>query len=618
MKKFFKFLSIFFKWCWTILSFSRQLLLNLLFIGVLIAIYFNFIMKDTEYSNYMEQHAHALLVDLSGPIVEKAYSHTPYDLAIRALSGRTNVTETVLFDVVAKIRTAANDNNINGMVLNLDYMSKTSLTTLQYIAKAIKEFKATGKPVIAFGDNYSQSQYYLASYADEVIMIPEGLVSLKGYGVYNLYYKNLLKSLNINTHIFRGGAYKSYVEPYIRTDMSQKARENNSIWLKQLWSTYINDIATNRGVTAESLSLDTERLLDAIKIENGDYAAVAQNLGLVDVLLTRQQTHTRLAEIFGSDGQDSYNYTSIYGYHAKDLTPSKTDQIAVVVASGTIIDGSAGEGTVGGDTTAAILRTARFNDAIKAVILRVDSSGGSAYASEIIHHEVNALVNAGKPVVVSMSDVAASGGYSISSSANRILAQAATITGSIGVISIYNTIEDALAKCGIYSDGIGTTPFVGLQTTRPMPEKISEILQLSTDHSYQHFIEQVANDRHISVADVQLIAQGQVWTGHDAMKYGLVDQIGDFDDAIVIAAELANISEYSLNWMHEPLTPIQQLFYDIIAQVMTTVSIDTQFERPSIIKRLATSAISEIHNLNNLNDPNGRYTLCQNCSYFDN
>ncbi|MDD1794288.1 signal peptide peptidase SppA [Enterovibrio makurazakiensis] len=618
MKTLFKFLGNVLKWCWKLLGFARQLVLNLLFIAIFVMIYY--VMTDDYVAKQepVEQPVQALLLDISGPIVEKQRRIDPYDFATRNLFGQQVEFENVLFDIVEQIRDAAKDDNINGMVLSLSDMSETSLTKLRYIAKAINEFKATGKPVVAIGGHYNQSQYYLASYADDIYMAPDGAVLLRGYGTYNLYFKDLLEKLDITTHVFRVGTYKSFVEPYTRTEMSEEARESNAVWLNQLWGAFVEDVASNRDIDANRLSPNTETLLEELKAANGDFALLAQRLGLVDELLTRQQIRMKLAEKFGSDGEDSFNYVSMYDYSSFQFNMPKAEQIAVVVASGAIVDGFESEGTVGGDTTAALLRDARLNDAVKAVVLRVDSPGGSAFASEVIRNEVEALKEAGKPVVVSMSSVAASGGYWISTSANRILAQPTTITGSIGIFGILTTFEDALAKYGVYNDGIGTTPFAGVGVTRALPEGVSDIMQLGIENGYQRFIGLVASQRNLSIEDVDNVAQGRVWTGYDAMKRGLVDQLGDFDDAIAVAAELAQLEDYSLNWLEEPLTPAQQFIYDFVNQVMVKFELGMNVKLSPIVQQFANTAVNEINTLNNFNDPNGQYALCPNCSYYEN
>lgn len=619
MKKLFTFIGNLLTWVWKTISFTRQLILNLLFIGLIAGIYFlvtaGLPLNSGKSDSLPEKQA--LLVDLSGPIVEKQRRIDPYDFATKNLFGNNIQVENLLYDIVEQIRAAAKDDNINGMVLNLTDMSETSLTKMRYIAKSIEEFKAAGKEVVAIGGNYSQSQYYLSSYADEIYMPPDGALLLQGYGTYNLYLKDLLDKLDINTHVFRVGTYKSFVEPYTRTEMSEEARQVNSVWLNQLWAAYLADVAINRGATIEVLSPSAEALLENLKTVNGDFAQLALNMGLVDALLTRPEMRAKLAEKFGHDEErDTFKYVSIYDYQADTTALPHADQIAVVVVSGAIIDGPEINGTAGGDTIASLLRDARLRDEIKAVVLRIDSPGGSAFASEVIRNEVDALKKANKPIVVSMSSVAASGGYWIASSANSILAQPTTITGSIGVFGIITTFEKTLAKYGVYNDGIGTTPFSGVGITRALPAQIGDIMQLGVENSYTRFINLVSTQRAMSVADVEKVAQGRVWTGYDAMTRGLVDKMGDFDDAITTAASLAKIDDYSLNWMEEPLTQTQQLIYELLHNVQIKLDWFSNIQFGGVSTLLTDKVIKEINQINNFNDPNGQYALCANCEYY--
>lgn len=619
MKTLFIFLSNVVSGMWKTITFTRQLLLNLLFIGLIVGIYSLFTMEHSynEVKPKKSLEKQALLLDLSGPIVEKKQRIAPFDLASQSLFEKPLKIENQLFEIVEKIRSAAKDQNINGMVLNLSELSETSLTKLRYIAKSIEEFKETGKEVIAIGAHYNQSQYYLSSYADEIYISPDGAVLLQGYGSYNLYLKDLLDKWKVNTHVFRVGTYKSFVEPYTRTDMSDAAREANSVWLNQLWDAYGSDVAINRGSHPEVFSPTAEKYLSDMKAVNGDFAQLALKMGLVNTLLTRPQIRTKLAEKFGGDGKDSFEYVSIYDYSPSDLTLPQTDQIAVIVASGTIIDGSEMQGTIGGDTLASLLRKARLDDKIKAVVLRIDSPGGSAFASEVIRVEVEALKNANKPIVASMSSVAASGGYWIATSANRILAQPTTITGSIGVFGILTTLEKTLAEQGVYNDGVGTTPFAGVGITRVLPEKMSEIMQLSVENAYDRFLKLVSSERNLSINEVDKVAQGRVWTGLDAMNHGLVDELGDFDDAIAVAASLAKIDAYSLNWMEEPMTPTQKFLNDLLHVASETFDLENTATLSSTSKWLTDTFFKEVNNFNNFNDPNGQYALCSGCNYYE-
>ncbi|MGL5290297.1 MAG: signal peptide peptidase SppA, partial [Vibrionaceae bacterium] len=537
MKKLFGLLGRALKAFWTALSLTRQLILNLVFIGFALSVLYFISQFNAGRSslNQASQKPKALVLSLAGPIIEKREIFDPFSLISNNLSGNPPPVQAVLFEIVDKIRKAAQDPSINGLVLDLKQMPETSLTKLRYIAKAINEFKATGKKVVATNSFFSQSQYYLASYADEIHLSHDGAVLLTGYGTYSLYFKQLLDKLDVSTHVFRVGSYKSAVEPYLRSDMSNEARDANSVWLNQVWGAYVDDVAQNRKLKPEQVTPTSEQLLQAMQQVKGDSAKLALHFGLVDKLFSRQQSRLRLAELFGSNGKDSFNNVSIYDYPLPQPAYNNAPQIAVFVASGVIIDGLDSEGQIGGDSAAAQLRQARLDDNIKAVVLRIDSPGGSAFASEVIRNEISALKAAGKPVVASMSSVAASGGYWIATSADRIIAQPTTLTGSIGIFGLLATFEKTLAKYGIYGDGVGTTPYANLNVTRALPSEINKLMQLGIEHGYQRFISLVATERKLPLEEVEKIAQGRVWTGADALKHKLVDQIGDFDDAVIQA-----------------------------------------------------------------------------------
>ncbi|WP_016798310.1 signal peptide peptidase SppA, partial [Vibrio cyclitrophicus] len=405
MKKIFKFIGMIFKGIWKLITFVRLALVNLFFLLSIAIIYFVYFHSDTTQPTVPQQSA--LVLNLSGPIVEQSRYINPMDSVTGSLLGKDLPKENVLFDIVKTIRYAKDDDNVTGIVLALRELPETNLTKLRYIAKALNEFKATGKPIYAVGDFYNQSQYYLASYADKVFLSPDGGVLLKGYSAYSLYYKSLLEKLDVNTHVFRVGTYKSAIEPFIRDDMSDAAKESASRWLSQLWGAYVDDVSNNRQIDAKTLNPSMDSFLKDLESVDGDIAKLAEKLGLVDELATRQQVRLELADVFGSDGQDSYNALGYYEYRTTmlpDLT-SESHDVAVIVASGAIMDGKQPRGTVGGDTTAALLRQARNDDQVKAVVLRVDSPGGSAFASEVIRNEIEAIKQAGKPVVVSMSSL---------------------------------------------------------------------------------------------------------------------------------------------------------------------------------------------------------------------
>ncbi|EJG1710691.1 signal peptide peptidase SppA [Vibrio parahaemolyticus] len=613
MKKLFKFIGLIFKGIWKSITFIRLALANLIFLLMIAVFYFAF--TYTGEGRPVIEKESALVMNLSGPIVEQRRYVNPMDSVAGSLLGNEMPKENVLFDIVDTIRYAKDDAKVSGLVLALRDLPETNLTKLRYIAKALNEFKASGKPVYAVGDFYNQSQYYLASYADKVYMAPDGGVLIKGYSAYSMYYKTLLEKLDVSTHVFRVGTYKSAIEPFIRDDMSDAAKESATRWVTQLWSAFVDDVTTNRNINAKVLNPTMEELLTEMKSVDGDLAQLAVKMGLVDELATRQDIHTLFAKEFGSDGKDSYNAISYYDYLATirpDYTLANHD-IAVVVASGAIMDGQQPRGTVGGDTVASLLRQARNDEKVKAVVLRVDSPGGSAFASEVIRNEVEALKKAGKPVVVSMSSLAASGGYWISMSADKIVAQPTTLTGSIGIFSVITTFEKGFSKLGINTDGVGTSPFSGDGITTGLSEGASQAFQLGIEHGYKRFISLVGSNRDMTVEEVDKVAQGRVWTGQDALSFGLVDQMGDFDDAVELAAKLANVTDYGIYWVEEPLSPTELFLQEFMNQVKVSLGVDTTSLLPKSLQPVAQQFEQDASLLQSFNDPKGQYAFCLNC-----
>ncbi|MCS0292627.1 signal peptide peptidase SppA [Vibrio alginolyticus] len=613
MKKLFKFIGLIFKGIWKSITFIRLALANLIFLLMIAVFYFAF--TYTGDGQPVVEKESALVMNLSGPIVEQRRYVNPMDSFAGSLLGNELPKENVLFDIVDTIRYAKDDPKVSGLVLALRDMPETNLTKLRYIAKALNEFKASGKPVYAVGDFYNQSQYYLASYADKVYLAPDGGVLIKGYSAYSMYYKTLLEKLDVSTHVFRVGTYKSAIEPFIRDDMSDAAKESATRWVTQLWSAFVDDVTTNRNIDAKVLNPTMDELINEMKSVNGDIAQLAVKLGLVDELATRQDIRTLFAKQFGSDGKDSYNAIGYYDYLATirpDYTLPQHD-IAVVLTSGAIMDGQQPRGTVGGDTVASLLRQARNDEKVKAVVLRVDSPGGSAFASEVIRNEVEALKQAGKPVVVSMSSLAASGGYWISMSADKIVAQPTTLTGSIGIFSVITTFEKGFSKLGINTDGVGTSPFSGDGITTGLSEGASQVFQLGIEHGYKRFISLVGENRDMSLEEVDKVAQGRVWTGQDALSFGLVDQMGDFDDAVELAAKLANVTDYSIYWVEEPLSPTELFLQEFMKQVKVSLGIDATSLLPKSLQPVAQQFEQDASLLQSFNDPKGQYAFCLNC-----
>lgn len=561
----------------------------------------------------------ALLLNLSGDVVEQKHAIDPLDAFMtEALEEKNKKPEILMSDLIDVIERAKNDSRIEMMVLQLQGLNRTGLSKLQDIAKAIEEFKASGKKVIAVGDQYSQDQYYLASTADEVWLNPRGWLLLEGYGRYQLYFKSALEKLSISQHIFRVGTYKSSVEPYIRDDMSAAAKEANKLWLNDLWSQYKNDVANARGFTIDNFDEDADVLVSKLEEADGNIAQYALDNQWVDALKSRQDMKESLIALVGSSEKgDSYNHISFKNYltATKPIFPlvnPNSDKVAVIVAKGTILDGSQKPGTIGGDSTAKLLRKARLNKNVKAVVLRVDSPGGSAYASEIIRQEIELIKQAGKPVIASMGTYAASGGYWISAPADKIYASPATITGSIGIYAFFMTFENTLSKLGIHTDGVGTTDIAGFGVTRPLSDGMARILQLNINRGYQDFISLVADNRNMTIEQVDIIAQGRVWSGLKAKELGLVDELGGLDAAIAAAAELAELTNFDTLLIEKEKSPKDIFLQSLFGQAVGFLP-ETSASSLSATEKLFMQLNAEFSHLNLLNDPQGVYSLCMAC-----
>mgnify|MGYP000754810741 CR=1 FL=1 len=596
---------------------ARKIIINLVFFTLLLIF---FIALNSDEENITVPQNSALLLNLHGDIVEQKHDIDPMDAFIsEALEQPEQAPEVLLADVLSVIKHAQSDERISMMVLDLKNMQGSGITKLRDIAKALEEFKASGKQVIAVGEQYSQNQYYLASYADEIWLNPKGWMLLDGYGRYQMYYKSALEKLSISQHVFRVGTYKSAVEPYIRDNMSEAAKEANQLWLSDLWQQYKSDVAEQRGFGIDNFDENVDVLMAKLKSANGSVAEYALANHWVDTLKTLQQIKQDLIKAVGSNGHESYKHITFDDYlsamsSSLGIESSYADKVAVIVAKGTILDGKQKPGKIGGTSTAALLREARKNNDVKAVVLRVDSPGGSAYASEIIRQEVELLKAAGKPVVASMGTYAASGGYWISAPADKIYAAPTTITGSIGIFGFFMTFENTLSKLGIHTDGVGTTDIAGFGLTRELTSGMASIVQLNIERGYRDFIELVAQNRNMSTEQVDTIAQGRVWSGTKALELGLVDALGDLDSAITAAAELANLSNYDTLLIEKEKSPRALFMQSLFGQASTFLAQPSDLAYgenalSSLIQKLST----ELNQLAELNDPQGIYSFCLAC-----
>jgi protease-4 len=506
----------------------------------------------------------ALLVRPTGEIVEQL-SGEPLERALNQAQG-AGAPETLLWDLTTAIRAAGTDPRIAVLMIDTDQMSSTGQVKLEELAAAIAEFRRSGKKVIAHGTYFLQSQYYLAAQADELYLDPFGFVLLDGYSRYRLFFKDALEKLSVDMHLFRVGKFKSAAETYTRQDMSPEDRLESQTYLGALWSGYVTAVAGARHLAPEAIRAYSNDYAAAVVAAGGDTAKLAHDDGLVTALRTASQVDQQLMDLVGTDpATKSYRQVSVADYlrasHAEEKLRGHGAGVGVVIASGEILDGKQPPGTIGGESTAALLRTARQDEDIRAVVLRVDSPGGSVLATEQIYREVRALKAAGKPVVVSMSDLAASGGYYISAPADEIIASANTITGSIGVFAALPTFSRTLTRLGVNVDGVATTPLAGAtRLDRPLSPEAGKVLQSTVDHVYGEFIDRVASGRGKSHEDVDLIAQGRVWAGVDARSNGLVDRFGSYGDAVAAAARRAGLTgSYGVRRIEPELSLTQQL-----------------------------------------------------------
>ena len=609
----FKGLGWLFRSLWRLLNFTRLMLVNLLFLLVVLVIVFSVSQSETP-STPIEG---ALTLNLSGVLVEQRTQTDPTVQLLRQMDkGDEQPSEIVLSDLLWAIKSAGNDDRIKALVIKPQGLQGASLSKLQEVTAAIDAFKESGKPVIAMADYYSQGAYLLAAHADHVLLNQSGAVLIEGLGVYQTYFKSALEKLNITPHVFKVGTYKSFVEPYTRDEMSPESKEANQRWLDQLWQSYVADVAEQREIEPDAVAPNKDHFLELLRKAGGNAASYALDNGLVDQLATRDEMTQAVIKEVGEADDHGWKGVGLKEYLAaipEQYPQSGKDEVGLITASGAIMDGVQPAGTIGGASLADLLAEARRDDQVKAVVLRVDSPGGSAFAAEQIRAELLALKQAGKPVVISMGSYAASGGYWISADADKIFASPTTLTGSIGVFGMFATIDKALSQYGVHTDGVGTTDFVGVGLTRALPDHVGEAIQLSVEDTYQRFVGLVGKGRGLSLEEAEKAAEGRVWTGQDAKALGLVDEFGNLDDALKAAADLANLK----SWQVTPIAPeesardkfLRELF-DSSARILAP---HLQSWLPAGLGKALLEMNRTLDPLTRFNDPQGTYAFCPVC-----
>jgi len=554
----------------------------------------------------------ALVVAPSGFIVENRSPLEPLEAFMQDEQG-----EVLLSDLVKAISLGAKDERITVLVLDLQAVAGPSVAHTIELKKALDNFKASGKPIVAMGDYYAQGQYLLAAQADHVLLHPKGSIELTGFAAYRTYMRQLLANARVTMNIFRVGEYKSAVEPFLRDDMSEGEREVVSQWLGKLWSEYTTYVEDARGLSQGFIDSFVAEFPDRLDAVGGDGAQMMADAGLVDVLLFRDAQESYIAELVGATeddgsfvGVDVDHYLMAQGFLMTEAPDEMKPRIAVVPIEGELVPGESGSGFAGADTIVEQIERALELERLSAVVLRVNSPGGSVFASEVIRQKVLQIKELGIPVLVSMGAVAASGGYYIAADADQIWALPGTITGSIGVFAAFPTVEKLYDWVGASVDGVASTPLAAAIRFDTGIEPVGErIINSYIGRVYQDFVGLVAEGRGKTWDEIDAIAGGRVWSGADAQEIGLVDQLGTLANTIDAAAELAEIDEWEVRLIGTPISP-EQLFLEQLGRNLGTASVS----KHSVVARFASQLAVPLRTLDSLQDPRNLYVRCLECN----
>lgn len=596
---------------------SRRIVANFLFVLLLI-----FVLAALGGGGGAAVPSEAALVLAPQGVLVEQLSGDPLERAMDEALG-SYVAEELMDDLLDAIAAAKDDDRIQAIYLSLNSFQGGGLDKLQRLHGALEDFKAAGKTVVASADMYTRGGYLVASAANEVHLHPMGAVLLDGYGRYRTYHREAIERLELDWNVFKVGEFKSAVEPYLRDNMSDEAREANMEYLGDLWTGYLEHVAAARNINAQELRNNLDAMAGMVTEAEGHLAQVALNTGLVDHLSKRTEVRQRMMDQVGAnDSGTSFSQVSMDEYlealgESRHRHKTTGDGVGVVVARGTILDGTQPPGKIGGDSTAQLIRQARNDDTVKAIVLRVDSGGGSALASEVIREELAAAREDGKKVVVSMGSVAASGGYWVATSSDEIWASPNTITGSIGIFGMIPTYQKPLAKyLGTRVDGVGTNWLAGaLRPDRELDPRVGEIIQANVERGYRQFLDRVAEARDMTPAEVDPYARGRVWSGSDAHDIGLVDQLGDLDEAIASAAALAGLGDdYAVRIIEKELELSEQIAAQLLAKAESALGF-FNIERltppkSSMERRLMDNLNGHLEFLSLFDDPMHVYAHC--------
>ena len=562
----------------------------------------------------------ALTIQPTGILVDQKTYVDPLSLILS--DENQQETETLVRDLVDAIQHAAKDDRVTHLVLELSQLQGGGISKMNDIGQALTEFKKSEKKIIAVSENYSQDQYYLASFADEILMHEMGYLEITGFGRYMNYYKSALDSLGVTIHAFRSGKYKDYLEPYLRDDMSTESREHNAQWINELWGHYTSQIESSRKLEPGTLNDFVNNMDSQILLTAGDTAKLVLEKKLVDQTLSRHGIEKYLEKTIGKGKSDEIYVSASSKEYLADLRKKpdvEKNKVAVIIASGNIVDGFQPEGSIGSETMVELIRQVRDDNQVKALVIRIDSGGGSAFASEIIRSEINALRehlgDKKYPIYISMGSVAASGGYWMATAGDQIWAQPSTITGSIGVFGAFPTLENSLKKIGIHTDGVGTTELAGdMRIDRPLSEKASKIIQAGVDNIYQRFVNLVADARKQTPEQINEIAQGHVWTGSKAKEIGLVDHLGSLQDVIEAVVKDTELKNYKIEFVQRTLSPKEEFFRSLSenARIPAPTNLLNHFSSLQLLNQLQPLT-KPLQDIQQMQDPQGIYVKCFEC-----
>jgi protease-4 len=597
---------------WNGITRIRLALSNILFLVFIALVYFVYLGGPED----SPPEKAALLLNLAGTVVDQRSQVEP----LQALLGEPapEDREMLLRNIIDAINYAKDDPAINSMVMELDNLSYVGISKTQEIAEAMEAFKKTGKPVVAVGDFFTQDQFLLASYADSIIMNSFGGVGLEGYSSYRNYYRETLEKMSVNVHVFHAGEFKSIAEPFLRDDMSPGEKRVTERWLQVLWGQYAATVEAQRELPPGSVNTYVNTYAQALADQGGNAAALALEAGMVDELLNRSEANDYLVELVGASNEDGLYEAVFFERYLRrqqptQLTAMEGERVAVITASGNIVPGDQPPGTIGGDSLANRIATTAESEGVRALVLRVNTGGGSVFASEVIRQELLRTQALGIPVVISMGAIAASGGYYIAAEADEIWATPGTITGSIGVFAAVPTFERLLERIGVYTDGVGTTDLAGsLRLDRPLDPQVATVIRSSVDFSYANFQQLVAQGRDMTSGEVNSLAEGRVWSAPDALENGLLDGIGSLADAIDAAAARAGLEDYKVDYVELPLSP-RELFLQTLADRVGSLRVWSPSGLSASLTSLLAPVADAAAELASLKDPRHLYARCLSC-----